>query len=90
MNSIVEKINQLANAKLTLFNDAGETYPAGDITTLIHTNKGLTLRWAAPEPLNNALPFTYAALHRGKKIIQVTQIKPVDNGVYGTEFELRV
>lgn len=90
MSEISKKIIQLADAKLTLFNQKGETYSAGEVTTLIHTNKGLTLRWKASEPFSHALPFTWAALHKGKKIFNVITIKPLDNGAVGTELELHV
>jgi hypothetical protein len=83
-------INRLSNANLTLFNESGETYPAGEITTLIHTNKGLTLRWSAVNPFTHVLPLTHAAIYTGKRILQVVAIRPLDNGVTGTELELRV
>lgn len=83
-------LNQYADANLTLVNADGEVYPAGEITTLIHTNSGLKLRWKLNNPFTNALPFTHAIVHRGEKIIKTVAIRPLDNGAFGTEIELHV
>jgi len=83
-------INQYADSSLTLVNADGEVYPAGEITTLIHTNNGLTLRWKLTNPFSNALPFTHAIVHRGQKVLRTVLIRPLDNGNAGTEIELHV
>lgn len=83
-------LNQYADAKLTLFNVTGEQYVAGEITTLIHNNNGLTLRWLATAPFTHILPLTHGMLFRGKNILNTFSITPLDNSVDGTEFELKI
>lgn len=83
-------INQYAESNLTLVNESGEVYPADELTTLIHNNKGITLRWKANRPFNHILPFTHAVVHRGLKVLSVVPIRPLDNSTVGTELELHV
>lgn len=89
-NELAKNMNNAQDTSLTLFNDSGEVYSAGKVTTLIHTNKGLTLRWALPEPFNHTSPFTQAMIHTGHKIWNVLTIKPLDNSAVGTEVEVRI
>lgn len=85
-----KNIHRAPDTTLTLFNESGESYLAGALTALIHTNKGLTLRYQLTEPFSHALPFTYAMVHSGKDVWNIVSIAPIDNGIEGTEVEVHV
>lgn len=84
----MKKINQFEDVNLTLFNEQEEDYHAGELRTLIHTKKGIKIRWAMDKPLSNIHPLTHAVLHRGEKIWSVVGIRPVTPEFEGTELEI--
>jgi hypothetical protein len=75
---------------LTLFNEQGESYRAGEIKSLVHKKNSVKIRWERTEPFTHSLPLTYGVLHRGKKVWEVVSIKPLDNSADGSELEIEL
>lgn len=87
VNDLVKKIQQ-GPVNLTLFNDKGESYRAGNITTFKRTNKGVKIRWESNKDFNHIMPLTYAILHRGRKMFTVFGINPIVNSILASELEI--
>lgn len=86
---LIKKVGQFPDLNLTLFNENKESYRAGELRTLIHTKRGVTLRWAMDKPLDNITPLTHAVLHRGPKVWNVLSIRPLASDSLGTELEIK-
>jgi hypothetical protein len=78
----------LPDSALTLFNEFGESYRAGAITTYTKTVNRLKMRWELDNPMTNVSPFTYAMVHTQKRVLNVTKIVPFAPGVNPKEIEL--
>lgn len=78
----------LPDSLLTLFNQFGETYEAGEITTFTKGISKIKMRWTCPTPMKNLSPFTHAMVHTARKIINVSAIIPFEPGTEPKEIEL--
>lgn len=79
---------KLAESSLTLFNEYGETYKAGIISTYVKTNSKLRMRWSCAEPMTNNSPFTHAMLHTDRRVLRISTIQPFEPGTDPKEIEL--
>lgn len=78
----------LVDSTLTLFNEYGEKYSAGKMSTYVKTGSKLRMRWEALGPMKNVSPFTMAMLHSGIKILRVSNIRAFEPGIDAKEIEL--
>lgn len=88
VDDLVHKLNT-GTVNLTLFNESGESYTAGEVTTFARVGSKAKIRWEASNPFSHVMPLTHAILHRGKSVWTVVAIRPVNNDIECTELELR-
>lgn len=79
---------RLADSSLTLFNEYGETYDAGALSTFKKTAAKLQMRWTCDDKMENTSPFTHALVHTDRRTLKVVAIKPFEPGTDPKEIEL--
>jgi hypothetical protein len=80
--------DKLVDSLLTLFNEYGEKYEAGPMTTYVKSGSKLRMRWTCNEPMGNVSPFTHAILHSAKSVVRLSTIRPFAPGADPKEIEL--
>ena len=81
-------IKSLPDTLLTLFNEFGERYDAGDITTFTKGASKIKMRWTCADQMENVSPFTHAMLRKRNKVVAMVPIIPFEPGSNPREIEL--